>query len=112
MVRTVSHRHWVNSSQLRPAPFLLPPRPNGVKALSCNVWSLMCTTPVANLPASTRPRSTDPVCTAATSPYPPRLATSTASSSSATTMTGATGPKISWVNAGMSAVTPVSTVGR
>ncbi|WP_344748081.1 hypothetical protein [Streptosporangium vulgare] len=41
-----------------------------------------------------------------------RLASSTASSSESTTVTGMTGPKISSVNAGMSGVTSASTVGR
>lgn len=46
------------------------------------------------------------------SPYSEALASSTASSTEATRCTGATGPKISCDQAGMSGVTSVRTVGR
>jgi hypothetical protein len=41
-----------------------------------------------------------------------RFVSASASSSVSTTVTGATGPKISSVKAGISGVTPTSTVGR
>ncbi len=68
--------------------------------------------PVSSWSARARPRSRDPVWIAATRPYSVSLATATASASSLTTITGATGPKISSWKAGIAGVTPPSTVGE
>ena len=68
--------------------------------------------PVFSRSAISSPRSIEPVWMAATSPYSVAFAVRTASSTSFTTTTGATGPKISSRMAAMDGVTPASTVGR
>ena len=86
--------------------------PNGIVASSFTVWSLTWTMPGPD-PLGEREAARDRArVDGARSPYSLSLASASASSSVSNTTTGATGPKISSRQAGLSGVTSVSTVGR
>jgi hypothetical protein len=74
-------------------------------------WLLMVTTPARKRAAIRWPRATSFVHTLAVRPYFESLARVIASSSSATTRMGRTGPNVSSRITSISCVTSVSTVG-